>query len=142
MTHSAARALATYQEVTVTSRSPLELVVMLYDGLLAALRHAHDAMGRKDLFGKRNGLHKALVIVEHLQGTLDMEGGGEAASHLDEFYRQVTGLVLGANLDGDQQQLAEAVRLVASIRDAWQQLAAAPVVLPSSQSVTAGAPAR
>lgn len=142
MTHGAARALATYQEVTVTSRSPLELVVMLYDGLLASLRHAHEAMGRQDLFGKRDGLHKALQLVEHLQGTLDMEGGGEAAAHLDEFYRQVTGLVLGANLDGDRQHLAEAIRLVASVREAWEQLATVPAVPPPLASARIGAEAR
>ncbi len=37
--------------------------------------------------------------------------GGEAAAHLDVFYRQVTGRVLDANLDGDRQHLAEAIRL-------------------------------
>ncbi len=142
LNHGAARALATYQEVTVTSRSPLELVVLLYDGLVAALRHAHEAMARHDLFAKRDGLHKAMEILEHLQGTLNMEEGGEAAARLDEFYRQVTGLVLGANVDGDRQQLAEAIRLVLLVREAWQQLAAVPVTPPVHTSTATGVSAR
>lgn len=142
LNHGAARALATYQEVTVTSRSPLELVVLLYDGLVAALRHAHEAMARHDLFAKRDGLHKAMEIVEHLQGTLNMEGGGEAAANLDEFYRQITGLVLGANVDGDPHQLAEAIRLVLVVREAWEQLAAVPVPPPARASTATGVSAR
>lgn len=117
-----AQAIATYQEVQVTSRSPLELVVMLYDGALASLRHTHDAMQRNDLVAKRQSIRKALQIVQHLQSSLNMEEGGEVAQHLDVVYREVISRVLEANLKRDPAPLEECIRLLTPIRDAWHTI--------------------
>jgi flagellar protein FliS len=118
-----ARAIATYQEVQVTSRSPLELVVMLYDGAIAALRTAHDAMLRQDLVAKGNAIRKALTIVQHLQSSLNMEEGGEVSAKLDEVYRDVISRILEANVQRNPVHLEEAVRLLTTVREAWSALA-------------------
>jgi flagellar protein FliS len=126
MAGSATRAMAAYQQVEVTSRSPLELVVMLYDGALGALRQAHESMLRQDVAGKREPMHKALEIVQHLQNTLNMEAGGEIAVQLDQLYRDVVTLVLEANVQSDPEPLSRAIRLLATVRDGWGSIAAAP----------------
>jgi flagellar protein FliS len=118
-----AQAVATYQEVQVTSRSPLELVVMLYDGALASLRHTHDAMLRNDLVAKRDGMKKAMRIVQHLQSSLNMDEGGEVAAHLDVVYRDVVSRILEANLHRDPAPLEECIRLLTPIREAWHAIA-------------------
>jgi flagellar protein FliS len=126
MIRSAARAMATYQEVQVTSRSPLELVVMLYDGAIANLRQAHDGMTRGHLVAKRNGMKKALEIVQHLQSSLDMEAGGEVAAQLDALYRDVVTRVLEANVQTTPALLEEAIQLLTTVREAWHAIAVAP----------------
>jgi flagellar protein FliS len=121
-----ARAAATYQTVQVTSRSPLELVVMLYDGAIRALGQARDALARRDLVAKRAAMNRALDIVHHLQSSLDMDAGGEIAARLDALYSYVIERLLEANRRTDQGPVDEAVRLLSTLREAWAQIAEAP----------------
>jgi flagellar protein FliS len=125
MTRSGAQAIATYQHVQVTSRSPLELVVMLYDGAIQALRQAHDALDRRDLVTKRATIRKALQIVQHLQSSLNMEDGGEVAANLDIVYRDVITRVLDGNVRLDPAPLRDAIALLETVREAWYTIAAA-----------------
>jgi flagellar protein FliS len=125
-----ARAAATYQTVQVTSRSPLELVVMLYDGAIRALGQARDALARRDLVAKRAAMNRALDIVHHLQSSLDMEAGGEIAARLDALYSYVIERLLEANRRADHGPVDEAVRLLSTLREAWAQIAEAPPAAP------------
>ena len=86
MSPLAARGINTYRQTEVQSRSPLELVVMLYDGALRFTADARDAMIRRDIRSRQQHLSKALAVVSELQNTLDMESGGEVAEHLDKLY--------------------------------------------------------
>lgn len=132
--HTARSAAAAYQQVEVTSRSPLELVVMLYDGALAALQQAAQAMRRRDLLTKRDAMNKALQIVQHLQSTLDMDQGADVAGQLDHLYGHVISRVLEANLTGNAEFIDEAARLLQTVRAAWAEVAAAPAPDPPDLS--------
>jgi flagellar protein FliS len=120
------RAAAAYKEVHVNSRSPLELVVMLYDGALGALAQTRDAVGAQDLHAKRDALSKVMAIIAELQGTLNMEAGGEVAYQLDAIYTYVLGRLVDGNVNGDSSAFDEVVRLLTPLRDAWAEIAAAP----------------
>ena len=50
---TAQRMLSTYRQTEVQSRTPLELVVMLYDGGLAFLHQARAAIERNDIPARR-----------------------------------------------------------------------------------------
>ena len=126
-----ARGASTYRQVQVeSSESPLELVVMLYDGALASLAQARDALVRHDLVAKGRAMSKAMSIVGHLQGTLNMEAGGEVAEELDRLYLYITERLLDANMKGVVEPIDESVRLLTTLRDAWSQIATAPVGKP------------
>jgi flagellar protein FliS len=119
-----ARAAATYKQVQVNSRSPLELVVMLYDGALASIERARDAMARRDLVTKGIQMSKALAILVELQSTLNLEEGREVAAHLDRLYTYLSTRILEANLHGQVEPLDEAIRLLSTVRSAWVEVAA------------------
>jgi len=127
MTLTPSHAAATYQTVEVTSRSPLELVVMLYDGALAAMTQARDALARGDHLAKAPALSKALAIVHALQSTLNMDAGREVATQLDTLYNYVSGRLIEANIQQDPACIDEAIRVFSRLREAWGQIAAAPV---------------
>jgi flagellar protein FliS len=132
-----ARAVAAYQEMQVASRSPLELVVMLYDGALDAIRHAAAAMRRGDAVAKKESMSKGLEILQHLQSTLNMEAGGAIAANLDQLYAWAAARVVEANVSCNADLLDEVVALLTPIRDAWATLATSAGQEPSTCPVSA-----
>ena len=120
---TAQRMLSTYRQTEVQSRTPLELVVMLYDGGLAFLHQARAAIERNDIPARREATTRALAVVSQLQSTLNMEAGGDVARQLDELYSWITGRILAATMDNRVEPLDEAARVLAMLRDSWVTIA-------------------
>jgi flagellar protein FliS len=119
-----ARGANAYVQTHVQSRSPLELVVMLYDGALRFLGDARTAIEQNDLARKRTAMSRALAIMSELQSTLNIEQGGEIATQLDSLYTYLNGRMLDASMKNDVAALDESVRLLAMLRSAWADIAA------------------
>lgn len=113
-----------YLQTQVQSRTPVELVVMLYDGAITFLGQARDAMAARDLVTKRHALSRGLALIQELQNMLNMEAGGVVAARLDGLYTYVTGRCCEANAQRDPAGLDEAIKLLTPLRDAWAELAA------------------
>ena len=126
MQQTLARGAQAYYQTQIQSRSPLELVVMLYDGALRFLQQTVDAMQRGDLVAKRDSLSRAMAIVTELHGMLDLEQGGEVAASLDSLYTYMIERITTANQQRDPAPVAEVMRLMTGLRDAWSQIAQAP----------------
>jgi flagellar protein FliS len=118
------RGAGAYRQTSVQSSSPLELVVLLYDGALRHLVAAREAIERQDLIARREALSKALAIVTELQSTLNLEEGGPVAQQLDALYTYMTGRLVDATARKDVKALPEVENLLRSLRDAWAQIAA------------------
>ena len=124
---TANRMLSTYRQTEVQSRTPLELVVMLYDGGLAFIHLARAAVERHDIPARREASTRALAGISQLQSTLNMEAGGDVARQLDELYTWITGRILKATMDNDTAPLEEAARVLAMLRESWVAVANGPV---------------
>jgi flagellar protein FliS len=123
MTPTLARGAQAYYQTHVQSRSPLELVVMLYDGTIRFLEQAGEAMARRDMRTKGEALSKALAILAELQSTLNVQEGGELAIELDSLYTHMTGRLIEANVQRQQAPIDEVTALLRTLRDAWSQIA-------------------
>lgn len=132
------RGLNAYRRTEVQSRTPLELVVMLYDGALRFVVAAREAMERRDLHARREATSRLLAIISQLQSTLDMRQGGDVASSLDGLYAYMTERITTAAATHDPAPLDEVRRLLEMLREAWQAISQAPSVDP----VVAAAAAR
>jgi flagellar protein FliS len=119
-----ARAAQTYYQTQIQSQSPVELVVMLYDGALRFMRAAVEAVEKRDLAGKREAMSRAMAIVSELQSSLNLSAGGDIAKNLDELYSYVTGRLIEANINNTVEPLQESVKLMATLREGWSQIAA------------------
>jgi flagellar protein FliS len=126
MQQTLARGAQAYYQTQIQSRSPLELVVMLYDGALRFLQQTVDAMERGDLVAKRDALSRAMAIVTELHGMLDLEQGGEVAASLDSLYTYMIERISTANQQRDPAPVVEVMRLMTGLREAWSQIAQAP----------------
>jgi len=119
----AAHAATAYRQTETESRTPLELVVMLYDGALRHIAASRAAIARGDAPGATRANSRALAIVSELQNTLDVERGGSIAESLDELYRYVTARLVDASFRRDPAALDEAANLLKPLRDAWSTIA-------------------
>lgn len=115
-----------YRRTQAEAGTPLELVVMLYDGALRFLAQAQDAMARRDIKDRHIALDKTLAIVGHLQSTLDTERGGALADELDRLYSYMSGRLLEGAAQNDPQALAEVSKLLTNLRDAWHTISTMP----------------
>jgi flagellar protein FliS len=125
MTHTA-RALSGYRSAQAQTGSPLDLVVLLYDGALRFLADAERAMIAGDLAARGTAVSRALAIVNELQSTLDLANGGGVAEELDRLYDFVQDCLLQVTRDHNATALADAQRVVGALADAWRTVAAQP----------------
>ncbi|MFC5509571.1 flagellar export chaperone FliS [Massilia jejuensis] len=114
-------------ETSVISASPHKLIVLLYDGALAAIRNAAKHMAAGNIVEKGAAISKALDIIDNgLRASLDKKAGGEIASNLDSLYVYMTERLLTANLQNKSALLDEVQTLLADLRDAWLQIGEKP----------------
>lgn len=114
-------------ETGVTSASPHKLIVMLYDGALAAIMTGITQMKAGNVQEKGNAISKAIRIIDDgLKASLDKQVGGEIATNLDALYDYMSRRLLEANLKNDPAILEEVRGLLADLRDTWNQIGGNP----------------
>ena len=123
MSYAAVRGVASYRQTEVQSRTPLELVTMLYDGALRFLVSAREAIERRDIAARRESLDKALAVIAELQSTLNMQQGGEVAAELDRLYEYSNMRLLDAAMRNDVAAVDEVRRILEILRDGWATIA-------------------
>lgn len=111
-------------ESIVDSASPAQLVLMLYEGAIAAIASAHQQMELKNIAAKGEAISKAISIInDGLKASLDLKVGGELAKNLSELYDYMGRRLLLANLKNDPSALDEVRQLLLQLRGAWESLA-------------------
>ena len=123
------RGAVAYQHTSVQSSSPLELVVLLYDGALRHLVAAKDATLRHDLIARREAFSKVMAIITELQSTLNLEDGGQVAVSLDALYTYMTGKLIESTANKDVAGIEEVEKLLRPLREAWSTIAAEPAAV-------------
>ena len=117
------RAIQSYGDVKVTtgvaSASNVQLIQMLFDGLLESMVAARGHIQHNNIQEKSKAIARASRIVLGLQGALDFEKGGDLARNLSELYGYVIKRLLQVNLKNDLEGLHEVRGLMQQIREAW-----------------------
>lgn len=110
-------------ESAVLSASPHQLVVLLFDGALSAMKKAAILIEQGDIPGKGQALSKAINIISNgLQSGLNHEVGGDLTTNLDSLYDYMTRRLLQANLHNDIDAINEVVELLNNIAEAWKEI--------------------
>jgi flagellar protein FliS len=112
-------ALARYGAVKVTTSTPGQLLVMLYDGLLRFLREAQTAMAAKDRRKSGEKLSRANAILAELLGTLDPSHNPQLCATLQPLYMFCMNHLLKANIQQKAEMIGEVIVVLSPLRDAW-----------------------
>lgn len=130
MTNPALR--ARYLAQSITTASPGQLLVMLYDRLVVDLAQAEEALRAGDReTGSARLMHAQDIVVE-LRGGLDLTAWDGAAG-LSQLYGFLLTELIKANVRGDADVAASCRGLVEPLRDAWRE------ALRTTQSASAAA---
>jgi flagellar protein FliS len=76
-----------------------------------------------DIQQMNNRMQRAEAIINELRGTLNFEQGGEIAGRLESIYTFCQRHLLEARLQKDPAKIEAVMRLLAELRDAWEQVA-------------------
>lgn len=114
-------------EARVLSATPLELVVILYDEAINAVRAARANLASGNIHARGRAVSKAVSILLELTRSLNFEAsGGELSRRLAGVYSFMRSSLTEANFRQTDDGFATTERLLVSLREAWYAVSAQP----------------
>jgi flagellar secretion chaperone FliS len=135
-------AAAIYQQVASHGRSPVGLIVALYETILRDFARALKALEAGNVEARVFEMNHALKVIGLLQESLNHARGAEAAKRFQQLYDISRAMIVSANAKADRQSINELMEMYAPVREAWQQAErklpgeAAPVENPAQAAKT------
>lgn len=116
-------AYLSYQSVGLASEvaqaSPVQLVVILTDGLLAELARARAHIAAKRYELKAKSLDRCIDMLNGLSSALDFDNGGELVQNLARLYDYCAHRLQLAGFRMDPTIVDEVVGLMTTLRAGW-----------------------
>ncbi len=114
--------LDTYKTVDTLGKSPLDLVLQVYDGAIRAFGQARDCYARQETTAGYEELERAKRFLMHLYTTLDFAQGGEVADRLGQLYVFVLNETNLVQATHDQKRLDQNITVLRNLRAGWAGL--------------------
>jgi flagellar protein FliS len=113
-----------YLEASITSASPEELVIKVYDALLLFARQAIEVMESRpsDIQARHDLLRRAQRACALLMGSLRLDLDSEIPGNLFRIYEFWHHQLVAANLHGDPQRVREILPMVTGLRETWLEV--------------------
>ncbi len=109
-----------YSQVRMTTSTPGDLLLALYDGLFRFLNGAKICIERKELARARELLSKSYAILSELYIALDHKIAPELCANLEALYGFSMDRVMLASRKGLAEPVEEVIRVLTPLREAWQ----------------------
>ncbi len=111
---------AAYANNKITTASPAELTLMLYDGAIKFCNIAIVGIEQKDIQKAHTNIVKVERIIEEFQATLDHKY--PVAKDFDEVYKYLMMRLREANVKKDKEILEEVLKHLRTMRDTWKEV--------------------
>lgn len=109
-----------YKQNSVTTASPGELTLMLYNGCLKFLGRAKTAIEEKNIQERNYYIQRAQAIIVELMSTLNMDI--EISKQMLPLYEYMNYRLVEANIKSDVAIIEEVEGLVTEFRDTWKEV--------------------
>lgn len=110
----------TYKQNSVTTASPGELTLMLYNGAIKFIGLAKKSIDNKNIEQRNNYIQRTQAIISELMSTLNMEY--EISKQMLPLYEYINRRLTEANVKNDKAILDEVEGLVTEFRDTWKEV--------------------
>lgn len=115
---------ATYRQIDIAGRTTdadsHQLVQLLYDELIHALRTLAWATERRKFEVKSDKATRAVAILFALEAGLDFDTGGDVARTLSQLYRGARQTVVRASIAHDPAPFLDVAQNLEEIAEAWR----------------------
>lgn len=109
-----------YGRSAVTTASPADLTLMLYNGAIKFCNLGLEAIRNKDILKANTNIQKAEKIITELQNTLNFDY--PVAKDYDVVYDSIQRNLLEANIHKDEEPLQAALKDIRDLRDIWVKI--------------------
>jgi flagellar protein FliS len=116
------KAAYAYLQTNLTTCSPGETILTLYDGAVAFLNRAKEQIDLKDYAQKGILIGKAIDIINELSASLNRDKGGDIADNLHQLYFLCNTRLAMANLKMDKKTIDGVIQVLNGLRDAFAQI--------------------
>ncbi len=110
-----------YQQNQISTASPEQIMLMLYDGAIRFVRRAIVANENNAAAEKLTGISKCMAIIVEFSNTLDHNIGGDIAADLDGLYQFMIRELNSARSETSGKHLKVVETLLLDLRDTWGQ---------------------
>jgi len=110
-----------YQRNQVSTASPEQILLMLYDGAIRFTRRAISGIEENKPELKLSGVSKAMAIIAEFSNSLNHDIGGQIAEDLDALYHFMMRELTSANLKNDVEKLKNVETLLVDLRQTWAE---------------------
>lgn len=109
-----------YKQNSVTTASPGELTLMLYNGCLKFIHQGKKAIDEKNIEKRNTNITKAQAIITELMSTLNMDIA--ISTEMLALYEYIQTKLIEANIQSSIEALDEVEELVTEFRDTWKEV--------------------
>jgi flagellar protein FliS len=109
-----------YKNMQITTASPAQILVMLYEGAIQNVKKAILAIEQKNPADKGKYIGKAHDIINELAVSLNHEVAGQIAKDLERLYNFMVAELLRANVNSDKEPLIAVQKNLETLLDGWR----------------------
>ena len=114
--------LGAYQETAVLTQDKGKLIVMLYEGAIKFLKLSLNEIEAGNHEARNTYINKGWDIINELNVSLDMEGGGEISENLRKLYSFMLSHLSRANINNDSQGVQEVIDMLVELKQGWEAI--------------------
>jgi flagellar protein FliS len=115
-----------YRRNAILSAGPGQLILMLFDGALRFMNMAVAGFDETNPVRRiemiHNNIVKTQMILDELQGSLDIAKGGDFARRMSALYGFMGGQLRKANLRKDPAPINVVIGMLGGIRQSWADM--------------------
>ena len=113
-------AAAAYQNNKISTATPAELTLMLFDGAIKYCNIAILGIEENNISKTNNNIIKTEKIMSYLRSTLDFKY--PVANEFDNVYNYIYERLIVANINKDKEILNEILTHLRVMRDTWKEV--------------------
>lgn len=113
-------AATAYMNNKITTASPAELTLMLYDGAIKFCNIAKSGIEENNINKSNNNIIKAENIITYLRSTLDYKY--PVAEEFEKVYNYIYERLIAANMNKNTKILNEVLEHLRTMRDTWKEV--------------------